>query len=144
MRVRINDDMNMKKIGAFIRQRSRAKSLYICARDGFSGGTLLFAFHDRSMETRVDVIEIGSVEIEKNSFGNIFEVFTHNEPIEFWTEAGQLKFKQRNFTTSLNVLNEKEYDLFSVSQEAMKQRLLKEEKKSLLARLRVIDKELGL
>ncbi len=143
MRVQINDDINMKKIGKFIGQRSRAKSLYICAREGFSGGSLLFAFHDRQMEVRVDVLEAGSVEIEKNVFGNIFEVFTHNEQIELWTEARHLKFKQRNFTTSMHVLNDQEYDLFSVSQESMKKKLLREEKKSLLSRLRVIDKELG-
>ena len=142
MRVQIKDSQGLVKVGKFIRQRSRAKTLYICARKDVRE-TLLFAFQDRSMQLLVDVIEPGSVEIDKNAFGNIFDVFTHNYPVNMWTEGKQIKFQQRNFVTALNVLDSRGYDLFETSQEAITEKLLQDEKKVLLARIRAIDKELG-
>ena len=143
MRLQITDPISIKSIGKFLFQKSRAKSLYLCAREGWGGGELQFAYGVRTIAVRADVAEVGSVEMDKEAFSSLFGLFTEDCPVDVWTEGAQVSFKQRNFIRSLNVLVESDGDLLSASPQAMRRRLLVQEKKTLMARLRGIDKELG-
>ena len=100
MRLQIKDTISIKQIGKFLFSKNRSKSLYLCAREAWGGGELQFSFGDRTLAVRADVAEVGSVEMDKDVFKTLFDLFTESCPIDIWTEGAQVNFKQRNFVRS--------------------------------------------
>lgn len=110
MRVQISHRIDLKRLAKFIRQRPCMKYLHLCAR---SEGTLIFMYADRNLEILANVIEAGSVEVDRAAFGRILGAFQRDIPLDIWEEGFEIKLSQGNFMTSLTAwpkLNDDEFN----------------------------------